>query len=46
MLENAYQKINDSLANDLLDEVMKIKPYTFERQCIKEIVRGPDVSQS
>ena len=31
MLENAYQKINDSLANDLLDEVMKIKPYTFEK---------------
>ena len=31
MLESAYQKINDSLANDLLDEVMKIKPYTFEK---------------
>lgn len=31
MLENAYQKINDSLANELLDEVMKIKPYTFEK---------------
>ena len=31
MLENAYQKINDSLASDLLDEVMKIKPYTFEK---------------
>lgn len=31
MLENAYQEINDSLASDLLDEVMKIKPYTFEK---------------
>ena len=31
MLENAYQKINESLASDLLDEVMKIKPYTFEK---------------
>lgn len=30
-LENAYKEINDSLADDLLSEVMKIKPYTFEK---------------
>jgi restriction system protein len=30
-LEDAFKKINNSLADDLLSEVMKIKPYTFEK---------------
>lgn len=30
-LENAYKQINASLASDLLSEVMKISPYTFEK---------------
>lgn len=30
-LEDAYKKINNSLADDLLGEVMKINPYTFEK---------------
>lgn len=31
MLEESYKKINDSLADEILEEVMKIKPYTFEK---------------
>ena len=30
-LEDAYEEINDSLASDLLSEVLKIPPYTFEK---------------
>lgn len=30
-LENAYKQINANLASDLLSEVMKITPYTFEK---------------
>lgn len=30
-LEDAYKQINASLASDLLSEVMKISPYTFEK---------------
>lgn len=30
-LEDAYKEINASLAADLLSEVMKIKPHTFEK---------------
>lgn len=30
-LEDAYKQINASLASDLLSEVMKIPPYTFEK---------------
>lgn len=30
-LEDAFKKINDSLADDLLSEIMKINPYTFEK---------------
>lgn len=30
-LEDAYKEINDSLASDLLSEVLKIPPYTFEK---------------
>jgi restriction system protein len=30
-LEEAYKQINASLASDLLSEVMKISPYTFEK---------------
>jgi len=30
-LEDAYKQINASLASDLLNEVMKINPYTFEK---------------
>lgn len=30
-LEDAYKQINDSLASDLLSEVLKITPYTFEK---------------
>lgn len=30
-LEDAYKEINDSLASDLLTEVLKIQPYTFEK---------------
>lgn len=30
-LEDAYKEINDSLASDLLTEVLKIPPYTFEK---------------
>lgn len=30
-LEDAYREINDSLASDLLTEVLKIPPYTFEK---------------
>lgn len=30
-LEDAYKQINASLASDLLSEVMKITPYTFEK---------------
>ena len=30
-LENAYEQINASLASDLLSEVLKITPYTFEK---------------
>lgn len=30
-LEDAYKKINASLASDLLSEVLKISPYTFEK---------------
>lgn len=29
--EDAYKEINDSLASDLLSEVLKIPPYTFEK---------------
>lgn len=29
--EDAYKEINDSLASDLLNEVLKIPPYTFEK---------------
>lgn len=31
MLEESYKKITDSLADELLEEVMKIKSYTFEK---------------
>lgn len=30
-LEDAYKEINDSLASDLLSEVLKIPPYTFKK---------------
>lgn len=30
-LEDAYKQIKDSLASDLLSEVLKITPYTFEK---------------
>lgn len=30
-LEDAYEQINASLASDLLSEVLKITPYTFEK---------------
>lgn len=30
-LEDAYKQINASLASDLLSEVLKINPYTFEK---------------
>lgn len=30
-LEDAYRQIKDSLASDLLSEVLKITPYTFEK---------------
>lgn len=30
-LEDAYKQINASLASDLLNEVLKISPYTFEK---------------
>lgn len=30
-LEDAYKEINESLASDLLTEVLKIPPYTFEK---------------
>lgn len=30
-LEDAYKQINASLASDLLSEVLKISPYTFEK---------------
>lgn len=30
-LEDAYKQINASLASDLLSEIMKITPYTFEK---------------
>lgn len=30
-LEDAYKQINASLASDLLSEVLKITPYTFEK---------------
>ena len=30
-LKDAYKEINDSLASDLLSEVLKIPPYTFEK---------------
>ena len=30
-LEDTYKEINDSLASDLLSEVLKIPPYTFEK---------------
>ena len=30
-LEDAYKEINDSLASELLSEVLKIPPYTFEK---------------
>ena len=30
-LEDAYKENNDSLASDLLSEVLKIPPYTFEK---------------
>lgn len=30
-LVDAYKEINDSLASDLLSEVLKIPPYTFEK---------------
>lgn len=30
-LESAYKQINDTLASDLLNEVLKISPYTFEK---------------
>lgn len=33
-LENAYKEINSSLAEDLLNEVMKITPYTFEKMVV------------
>lgn len=33
-LEDAYKQINSSLVSDLLSEIMKITPYTFERLVI------------
>ena len=30
-LEAAYKQINDTLASDLLHEVLQISPYTFEK---------------
>lgn len=31
MLDSAVKKLNASLADDLLDEIMKISPYSFEK---------------
>lgn len=31
MLDTAVKKLNASLADDLLDEIMKINPYSFEK---------------
>lgn len=32
--EDAFKKINASLADDLLDEVMKVEPHTFEKMVV------------
>ncbi len=38
-LEDAYKKINASLASDLLSEVLKIKAYTFEKLVVDLLSR-------
>lgn len=38
-LEEAYKQINASLASDLLNEIMKIKPYAFEKMVVDLLVK-------
>lgn len=38
-LEDAYKEINDSLASDLLSEVLKIPPYTFEKLVVDLLLK-------
>lgn len=38
-LEEAYKQINDSLASDLLSEVLKINSYTFEKLVVDLLSR-------
>ncbi|MDD2214248.1 MAG: restriction endonuclease [Oscillospiraceae bacterium] len=33
-LEKAYKEINDDLADELLNELMKVNPYTFEKMVV------------
>ena len=39
VLENAFQEINKSLADDLLDEVMKLLPDRFERLVVDLLMK-------
>ena len=39
VLENAFQEINNSLADDLLEEVMKLPPERFERLVVDLLMK-------
>lgn len=39
VLEAAYQKVNATLANQLMDEVMKLTPVEFERLVVKLLLK-------
>lgn len=38
ILDSAFQKVNVSLASQLMDEVMKLSPYDFEKIVVKLLV--------
>ena len=39
MLDSAYKKINDSLASQLMDEVMKLDPTDFEKLVVQLLLK-------
>lgn len=39
ILDTAYKQINNALANDLMDEVMKLKPTEFEKLVVKLLLK-------
>ncbi len=39
ILDTAYKQINNALANELMDEVMKLKPSEFEKLVVKLLLK-------